>query len=172
MRFRLLCFAVFTFPLAAQVDRATLNGTVTDESGAIVPQAKISISAPATGFQRATVANQGGGYNIPGLPIGTFNVTVSHPGFQTVELRGLTLAVGEVRTFDPRLKIGTLTTTVEVQGTAAEVNRTSAEIGGVVAAQQVRSLPLNGRNWADLMALAPGAIDAGSGGGSDQRNIR
>jgi hypothetical protein len=55
---------------------------------------------------------------------------------------------------------------------AIKVNRTSAEIGGVVAAQQVRSIPLNGRNWSDLMALAPGAIDAGSGGGSDQRNIR
>lgn len=172
MRFSLLCLTLFAFPLAAQVDRATLNGTVTDETGAVVPQARVAIVAPATGFRREAVASPAGGYNMPGLPIGTYNVTVTHPGFETVELQGLTLAVGEVRTFDPRLKVGTLTTKLEVQGNAVEVNRTSAEIGGVVAAQQVRSLPLNGRNWADLMALAPGAIDAGSGGGSDQRNIR
>src|SRR5437870_5248425 len=77
-----------------------------------------------------------------------------------------------VLTQDRCLTVGKVTTKLEEQASAAEVNRTSAEIGGVIAAQQVRSLPLNGRNWADLMALAPGAIDAGSGGGSDQRNIR
>ena len=56
--------------------------------------------------------------------------------------------------------------------TGAAVAQSNAEVGGLIAAQQVRSIPLNGRNWADLMALAPGAIDAGSGGGSDQRDIR
>jgi hypothetical protein len=167
-----LLIAAVAFPLAAQVDRATLNGTVTDDSGAIVPRATIAITGAATGFHRETLAGLTGGYSLPGLPIGTYQVTISHPGFETIELPALTLSVGEVRTFDARLKIGGLTTKVEVQGTAVEVNRTSAEIGGVVGAQQVRSLPLNGRNWADLMALAPGAVDAGSGGGSDQRNIR
>ena len=77
-----------------------------------------------------------------------------------------------MRTFDARLEIGTLTTQVEVTGVAVEVNRTSAEVGGVVGAQQVRSIPINGRNWADLMMLTPGALDAGSGGGGDQRDMR
>jgi Carboxypeptidase regulatory-like domain/TonB dependent receptor-like, beta-barrel len=172
VRLSCLFLLIVTFPLVAQVDRATLNGAVTDATGAVVPQAKIEVAAPAMGFRRETLTSPTGGYNIPGLPIGTYQVTISHPGFETVELRELTLSVGEVRTFDARLQIGTQTTKVEVKGAAVEVNRTSAEIGGVVAEQQVRSLPLNGRNWADLMALAPGAIDAGSGGGSDQRNIR
>jgi carboxypeptidase family protein len=173
MRLRCLFLLVFsTFRLAAQVDRATINGTVTDTSGAVVPHAKIVVVAPATGFHRETTAGATGGYNVPGLPIGTYDVTVSHAGFETAELKGLTLSVGEVRTFDARLGVGAVTTQVEVKDAAVEVNRTSAEIGGVIGAQQVRSIPLNGRNWADLMALAPGAIDAGSGGGSDQRDIR
>jgi hypothetical protein len=158
--------------LYGQVDRATLNGTVTDESGAVVPHAKVAIVAPATGFRREILANQAGGYNLAGLPIGTYDVTVTRAGFKTSALQGLKLSVGQVYTFDARLEIGALTTQVDVAGTAVEVNRTSAEIGGVVGEQQVRSIPLNGRNWSDLMALAPGAIDAGSGGGSDQRNIR
>src|SRR3954471_2230533 len=96
---------VFTLPLAAQVDRATLNGTVTDVTGALVPQAKVAIVAPATGFRRETLVGPMGGYNLPGLPIGTYIVTVSHPGFEIVELQGLTLSVGEVRTFDAHLKV-------------------------------------------------------------------
>src|SRR2546423_1748742 len=133
MRLNWLFFVAFAFPLAAQVDRATLNGTVTDATGAVVPQAKVVVVAPAMGFGREALTNAGGGYNIPGLPIGTYDVTVSHSGFETVELHGLTLSVGEMRTFDARLKIGALTTKVEVAGAAVEVNRTSAEIGGVIA---------------------------------------
>src|SRR5213079_1498427 len=99
MRFGLFCLTIFALPLAAQVDRATLNGTVTDESGAVVPQAKVAIAAAATGFQRETLTSPIGAYNLTGLPIGTFKVTISHPGFETVELQRLTLSVGEVRTF-------------------------------------------------------------------------
>jgi len=159
-------------PLAAQVDRATLNGTVSDATGAVIPGAKVEAVAPATGLRRTTTTGPFGAYNIPGLPIGTYNVTVSAAGFKATTYQGVALGVGQVGTLDAHLEVGTLATAVEVTGTAVEVNRTTAEIGGVVGSQQVRSIPLNGRNWADLMMLAPGAIDAGSGGGSDQRDIR
>src|SRR6266550_2884098 len=158
--------------LTAQVDRATLNGTVTDASGAVVPGARVALVAPATGLGRETTAGSTGGYNLTGLPIGTYNITFSHAGFETIEIQGLTLSVGQVRTLDARLGVGAVTSQIEVTAPAVDLNRTSAEIGGVIGLQQVRSIPLNGRNWADLMALAPGAIDAGSGGGSDQRDIR
>jgi hypothetical protein len=166
----LVCMAVL--PLAAQVDRATLNGTVSDATGAVIPGAKVEAVAPATGLRRTTTTGPFGAYNFPGLPIGTYNVTVSAAGFKATTYQGVALGVGQVGTLDAHLEVGTLATAVEVTGTAVEVNRTTAEIGGVVGSQQVRSIPLNGRNWADLMALAPGAIDSGSGGGSDQRNIR
>src|SRR5438046_1563237 len=105
--FMLLFVAV---PLAAQVDRATLNGTVTDTTGAVVPKANVVIVSPATGFRREMAAGANGGYSVPGLPIGTYNITVSHSGFETAELKELTLSVGQVRTFDVRLGIGAVTT--------------------------------------------------------------
>src|SRR5207237_10390260 len=87
--FFLLVFG--TLPLAAQVDRATINGTVSDTSGAVVPHAKIAVVAPSTGFRRETMAGATGAYTVPGLPIGAYDVIVSHTGFETVELKGLTL---------------------------------------------------------------------------------
>jgi hypothetical protein len=155
-----------------QVDRANLNGTVTDASGALIPNAKIQVTAPATGLQRDTVTGANGAYQIPGLPIGSYAVTISKEGFKTVQYKQVDLSVGQSRTLDAQMEVGALASQVEVVAEAAALNRVAAEIGGVIGAQQVRSIPLNGRNWADLMALAPGAIDSGSGGGSDQRNIR
>jgi Carboxypeptidase regulatory-like domain/TonB dependent receptor len=172
MRQLLILCMLLTTSLPGQVDRASLNGTVTDASGAIIPGAKIVAVARATGIRRETTTGSNGSYNLPGLPIGIYNVIVSAPGFETLEAEGLTLSVGQVATYDARLKLGSIKSQVDVTATAVEVNRTSAEIGGVVGAQQVRSVPLNGRNWSDLMLLVPGALDAGSGGGGDQRNIR
>ena len=156
----------------AQVDRANLNGTVTDASGAMVPLARVEATSRETGFKRTADTTPAGAYNIPGLPIGTYDLTFSREGFRTFEVRGIQLSVGQTRTVDARLEVGGISAKVEVQAEVAALKQSNAEIGGVIAAQQVRSIPLNGRNWADLMALAPGAIDAGSGGGSDQRDIR
>jgi hypothetical protein len=85
------------------------------------------------------------------MPIGTYKVAVSSPGLETVEAQELTLSVGQVATYDARLAVGAVKAQVEVMAPAVQVNRTSAEIGGVVEAQQVRSMPLNGRDWADLI---------------------
>src|SRR5437764_15497584 len=98
MRFSFLCLTLTTllaFPLSAQVDRATLNGTVTDVTGAMVAGAQVVAAAPATGFHRETITGSGGGYNFPGLPIGTYNITVTHAGFETVKFQALTLSVGQ-----------------------------------------------------------------------------
>jgi carboxypeptidase family protein/TonB-dependent receptor-like protein len=160
------------WPLLAQVDRASLNGTVTDVSGAMIPRAKVAVTSPDTGFRRQTLTGSDGSYNLPGLPIGSYNITVTAPGFEVLEAHGLKLAVGQAATYDARLSVGTVKSEVEVSAAAVAVDRTSAEVSGVVSDQQVRSLPLNGREWGDLMLLVPGAIDAGNGNGGDQRNIR
>jgi hypothetical protein len=128
-------FAASAWPLFGQVDRVSLNGTVSDASGAVILGAKVVVVAPASGLRRETVSGANGSYNLPGLPIGTYNITVSAPGFEAVEAQGLTLKVGQVATYDARLTLGTLKTQVDVTSSFVEVNRTSAEIGGVVGAE-------------------------------------
>jgi hypothetical protein len=160
---------VWAVAATAQIERATLTGTVTDQSGASVPNARIDIIAPSTGFERHIETGQGGVYSITDLPIGTYNVTISHGGFKTFEVRGIELFVRQTRTVDAQLQVGTAVARVEVQGGAQALENTNAEIGNVLQARQVNDIPINGRDWATLMTLAPGAINLGGGG---QRDIR
>ena len=156
-------------PLRGQVDRASLNGTVTDPSGAVVPGAVVEAMSGATGSQRQVKTNDRGVYVLPGLPVGTYAFTFSHPGFETVSYEQINLEVGQTLTLDVRLKVGKASEQVNVKGTAPLLERNSAELGGVVGSSQIVNLPVNGRNWASLLLLAPGAIDDGGG---NQRTIR
>ena len=156
-------------PLAAQVDRPSLNGTVTDSSSAVVPAAKVVAVSADTGFQRSTVTSSGGTYEIPGLLVGKYTVTFSKEGFRTLEYKEVDLAVGQPRTLDVRLQLGTLAESVEVTAALETLNRTSAEVGGLVEPEQIKAIPVSGRNWASLMLLAPGAVNYSDG---SQRNIR
>src|ERR1041384_2876184 len=79
-RARLVVFSLLlAWHLVGHVDRASLNGTVTDVSGAVIPGAKVAVEAPATGFHRETLTKSDGSYNLPGLPIGSYNITVAAP---------------------------------------------------------------------------------------------
>jgi hypothetical protein len=163
-----LCLFTFAATALAQVDRATLNGTVTDGSGAVVQNVKIELDSPATGLHRETVTNSKGTYQVPALSIGTYKITMSKDGFKPEVLEAVEFQVGQARTIDARLQVGTRTEVVEVTASDA-LNRSSAEVGLVIESEQIQEIPLDGRNWAGLMALAPGAINAGSG---DQHDIR
>jgi hypothetical protein len=164
----ILCLVAFTATSQAQVDRATLNGTVTDASGALVQNVKIELDSPATGLHRETATNSKGSYDVPGLPIGIYKITISKDGFKPAVFTGVEFQVGQARTIDARLQIGSRTDVVEVNAAEA-LDRSSAEVGSVIESEQIQKIPLDGRNWAGLMALAPGAINAGSG---DQHDIR
>lgn len=162
----LVCLNPFVF---AQVDRATLSGVVTDPSGATMANASISLEASATGFHRATTTASDGSYRLPGLPVGNYAVTVSKEGFRPSKIENVTLTVGQTRTLDAQLSVGAVTTAVEVAAAATPLDQTNAEIGSVIGEQQIRNIPLNGRHWASLMQLAPGAVNAGDG---NQNSIR
>jgi len=158
----LLVFACL--PLAAQVDHASLSGTVTDASGAVIQGASVETVSAETGFRRQTITGMSGTYQIPGLPIGTYTVTFTRQGFKPTEVKGVDLVVGQPRTIDARLQVGAMSETVEVTGTLETLNRNSAEVGGSVEAAQIREIPVDGRNWASLMLLVPGAINYGDAG--------
>jgi len=164
----LLLVSISTFPAVGQIDRAILNGTVTDPSGALIADAKVEAVAQATEVSTQVKSNSRGAYNVPGLAVGMYTVTVSHTGFDTVQYKDVSLVVGKTRTLNVSLRIGAVAESVEVHG-IAPLNQTSPELAGVIDTQQIQSLPVNGRNWATLLLLAPGAIDDGGG---DQRTIR
>jgi hypothetical protein len=155
--------------LFAQVDRAVLEGTVTDPSAAAIAGATVVTRAVDTGIKEEQRTNSKGYYRFPGLAVGRYTVTVENMGFKTQVTEDVILQVGQTRTLDVRLAVGAIAETVEVTATAAPVERSSAEASTVISTDQIANLPNNGRDWASFTLLAPFAQDDGGG---DQRTIR
>ncbi|HEV2297859.1 MAG TPA: carboxypeptidase regulatory-like domain-containing protein [Candidatus Acidoferrales bacterium] len=153
----------------AQTDRATLEGTVKDATGAVVPGATVKITQAATGESQERSSNRRGYYLFPGLAIGAYAVTVSKPGFDTKAVDDIVLQVGETHTLDIPLAVGQVSEKVEVNAEAGPAERTSAASATVIDSNQIAELPVNGRDWSGLTLLAPFAQDDGGG---DQRTIR
>jgi len=154
----------------AQVDRATINGSVRDANGAVVTGAKVTLTATRTGLARETVSNTEGFFALPYVAIGEYRLTVSQQGFATVKVDNLSVSPGETRVLEIKLQIGAVDSVIDVVDTdSAPIDSASSTVGTVIKNDQVQNLPLNGRHWASLMALAPGAVNTGSG---NQNNIR
>lgn len=167
---KLLSLAIlFTSLSFAQVDRATLSGTITDPSDAQIAAATVAVESAATGLRRETITSATGAYQLPALPPGTYTISISKAGFNTARFARVTLTVGQSRTLDAQLSLGAVATTVEVSAETTPLDQKSAEIGTVIGEQQIKNIPLNGRHWAALMALAPGAVNVGEG---NQNSIR
>ena len=162
---------MIVFPVVAwgQVDRASLAGTVTDKSGAFVPGAQLGLVATDTGWHRDALSSDEGVYNFSLLPIGNYTLTVTMTGFQTQTIRDVRLGVGDTRTLNIRMDVSSVETLVTVEDVLQPLERTSAVVGTVVGARNINEMPLNGRHWASLMALAPGAVNTGEG---NQQSIR
>ena len=153
----LLLGMLVSMPVSAQVAGGTLSGTITDPSGAAVPQAQISIKNVATGVTTTVTTNSDGFFTAANLLPGDYEVTVSARDFNTEVRTGISLTVGGQQIFDLGMKVGTAAkTVVEVTTEAAAVQLASSDISAVVNATTVRELPLNGRSWTDLAALQPG----------------
>ena len=153
----------FTSVGLAQEDRATVTGTVTDPSGATIPDASIEINSAATGFRREVKTNDSGAFLIPGLQIGTYEVAIRKDGFRTAQYAAFQLAVGQIRTINAQMQIASNSQEVLVVAEAEALDQSTSKVGGVIEARQVAELPINGRAWTALMALVPGAMDSGGG---------
>jgi len=156
-------------PVRAQVDRATVTGTIHDPSGAAIEGAAIVVRYAATGLARPALSNDRGAFFITGLPVGSVEVEVGRDGFRPIRI-DTDLKVGETRTVNVSLEIAGVESTVDVVAPAALV-RNSASLGSVLENKDVSKLPINGRNWGNLMALIPGAVDTGGGNGSSVRFV-
>ena len=154
---------------SGQVDRAGLNGTVKDQTGRRIPSAHVQVIATDTGLTREANASASGAYDIPELPIGSYRVRFTAPGFEDTVYPHIEQTVGHTRTLDVTLHVAGVMQQLDVSDFLPQLDETSATLGARVERKQVEQLPLNGRNWATLTALVPGAVDTG---GSNQRSIR
>ncbi len=142
----------------------SISGTVTDVTGSAVPNAKVTVTAPATGSSRSSSTNDSGEYIVPLLGVANYNVQVELPGFQTVKADDIRLQVDEHRELDFKLTPASVQSTVEVNATAVAIQTSDATLGQVITSQQVADLPLNGRDFVQLATLTPGRFDGNQSG--------
>ena len=153
----LMVWCCLTPAIRAQTVEGQINGTVTDNSGSVVPGASIVLKSLDTGAERTTVSAGSGVYFLSSVPPGRYSLTVSATGFTQFEVSDMTLLVDQARTFDVRLAPGAVTQTVQVNGGAVALNTTNATIGTVIGQRDVVNMPLNGRNFTELILLTPGS---------------
>ncbi|HTR38877.1 MAG TPA: TonB-dependent receptor [Bryobacteraceae bacterium] len=158
--------ASLMLPSRVQAQTASVSGTVTDSSGAAVPGASIELRNTATGATRTVVTDNQGRYSVPELNIGTYELRGSKTGFETTVRSGITLTVGSAPVVDIQLPVGQATQTVTVSAEASQVETTNAAVSSLVNQTQMRELPLNGRNFEQLILLAPGVSTYPAGGSS------
>ena len=146
----------------AQTGTTSLHGTVLDKSHATVGEAKVSLISTARGLQRATVTPSSGEFEFLALPPGDYSLIVEKPGFSRYEQTDLQLLVNIPTTLNVILQVGAITTQVEVSGQPPVINTTDATLGIAFGENQVKELPLEGRNVPDLLTLQPGVAYTGN----------
>ncbi len=147
-----------SLPAWAQQDTATIVGTVTDTTGAVVPGVKVTVSNPEKAYVRELATNTAGEYTAARIPIGDYVITAEATGFEKLVRSAITVSVGQTLRVDLQLKVGQVTQEVTVTGNVAMVETETAAISGVVTGRQIQNFMMNGRNFVTLALLVPGAM--------------
>ena len=166
-----LCFALLlaSIPAASQVNLSAIAGLVTDAQGSRIPGVVVQVTQTETRLQRKTQTTSQGAYYLGDLPVGFYLIDFTKPGFAGYRVQRVEQQVGQTRTLDATMNIASGQSVVSITEQLVQLNRSDAAIGAAIEQAEISNLPLNGRNWASLTALVPGATDAGAG---DQRSIR
>jgi hypothetical protein len=151
--------ACLVAPAMAQ-QTASIRGTVSDEAGGIVSGAKVTTIGAETGLTQETLSNAAGFYNIGNLPIGLYILSVEKEGFSTSVITDIQLNVNDVREINVSMAIGVITDEITSEASAIVVETIGGEVAGLITGEQVRELPLNGRNFMQLAFLMPGVSAA------------
>ena len=148
---------IATLGVAQTLDTGIL-GVVTDQGGAVVGNATVTITQPATGLSRSVTTGPEGNYEVRYLTPGEYTVSIQAPGFKTERRTGIVLQISQLARIDFSLQIGQVQETVEVTATSPILQTENAVLGEVVAAERIVNLPLNGRNFLQLSAMTPGVV--------------
>jgi hypothetical protein len=165
MRSRLswLCSLLFALTLTTSLlaqDTASITGTVADPSGAAIPNAQVSVSSADKGIKQTASSNGSGDFLFSALPIGSYDLTVTAPGFKKYQANGIVLRVAQKARVNVAMQVGTESTEVTVQGTnVAQVETQSSDLSGTVTGKEISQLELNGRNFTQLVTLVPGVTN-------------
>jgi hypothetical protein len=142
--------------LEAQVAAGTIQGTVSDNSGAVLPNVEILIENLATGVAKSAITTSEGFFSVPNLLPGNYRVSATAAGFAAGVESDLSLAIGAVRVVNFALKVGSINEKVEVAGASPDVDTSTSQLSGVIGTRRINELPLNGRDWTQLATLEPG----------------
>ena len=159
-----VAFAFCCFPLGAQT-LGEVTGQITDPSGAAVPNASITLTNVATDAVRQTVSTGSGDYSFLSLPPGSYNIKAERSGFKTALSQGVNVQVQQTVRLDLVLAVGQLTESVTVEANAVALQAENATVGTVVENKRITELPLNGRNFLQMVALAPNVTTASQSAG-------
>ncbi|HTR25385.1 MAG TPA: carboxypeptidase regulatory-like domain-containing protein [Terriglobales bacterium] len=161
VRFGIALLVILVFgalPLCAQFDTGTINGTVTDASGAVVPQAAITVTNTGTGIQRSFVTDQNGNFVASSVPFGTYVIAIHASGFADAKSQPVVLNVGATVQVNLKLAVAGAQESVQVNGTATTVDTFSSTSGTTLDANQVQNLPINGRDVSQFLEVSPGSV--------------
>ena len=140
----------------AQQTTGNITGRVLDQQGAAMPGVAITAKNPATGFSRTETTDAEGVYRVSALQVGVYEVVAELTGFQTVSKQDIEVNVGQTVAIDFSMKVATIAETVTVTGATPLIETTSSSVGGVVSTRRIETIPLNGRQFANLAATIPG----------------
>src|ERR1043165_5035639 len=161
-----LLTSLLTFPLlslslslnAFAQSTATVQGTVTDPKGAVIPNAKVTVRNQATGVERTAQTDSDGNYQVASLPVGVYRVEVQSTGFQTEVINTLSVEVGRTIVQNFQLNLGDISQSVSIVSDAPVVETATVSVGTVINQRTVQEIPLNGRHFVDLGLLLPGSV--------------
>jgi hypothetical protein len=148
----------------AQTFRGVINGTITDPAGAAVPGAQVQITDDATGIAHQTVASGAGDFSFPDLPLGSYTVTVTTQGFDTLKITKVNVSAGSIHTVPVKLTVAQQATTIEVSGSSLALDTTTPVQTTTIPSKTVQDIPLNGRDFTQMIGLAPGFAGYSAGG--------
>jgi hypothetical protein len=149
--------SAMSFGQAISVNGGSVQGTITDSTGAVVPNAPITVTGIDTGSVKQVTADGSGFYSVGPLNPGNYRVTIAAPGFQKLEVTTF-IRTGTVTTGSFKLTVGQSSETIEVRAGQLQVNTDQPGVSGVVTREQIESLPINGRNFLDVAQIQPGVI--------------
>jgi hypothetical protein len=163
-----LAFCLLDFTLLAQTT-STIEGTVKDEQGAPIPGAQVKVRSQALATERTMTTNSEGFYRLTALPAGDYSILVSQPGFTSRQFEKLELTLNRTVTIDVTLEAGPVRETVTVTSEAPPLESDRSSTGSTIVPRQIVELPINGRNYLDLLQLVPGvALNRQANPNSDQ----